>query len=182
VGPGQCSGEQVNNVVFRCGGAADAEALMEFAARIYYETFAAVNTPENMQAYLATAFTLPQLQSELGDPQASFIIVEADTKLVGYAKLLADRPPDCVTGEDPIELVRFYIDQSWHGSGLASALMELCLSEARQRGFRTMYLGVWEKNLRAQAFYRKWNFSRVGEHTFYMGDDPQIDWWMTRAI
>ena len=45
-----------------------------------------------------------------------------------------------------------------------------------------MYLGVWEKNLRAQAFYRKWKFSRVGEHVFYMGDDPQIDWWMTRAI
>jgi ribosomal protein S18 acetylase RimI-like enzyme len=173
---------RLNDVVFRHAIAEDAEALAEFAARIYYETFAAVNTPENMQAYLATAFTLPQLQSELSDRQASFLLCEAAGKLVGYAKLLADEPPDCVTGEDPIELVRFYIDQSWHGSGLAATLMELCLSEAKQRGFRTMYLGVWEKNLRAQAFYRKWNFSRAGEHVFYMGDDPQIDWWMTRAI
>ncbi len=182
MGPGQYSGEKVKDVVFRHAVSSDAETLLEFAARIYYETFAEVNTPENMQAYLETAFTLPQLQSELGDPQASFIIVEADNKLIGYAKLLAEKPPDCVTGENPIELVRFYIDQSWHGSGLASELIELCLSEARQRGFRTMYLGVWEKNLRAQAFYRKWNFSCVGEHTFYMGDDPQIDWWMTRGI
>ena len=187
--PGESAGQEVrpqtvrlNDVVFRHAVAEDAEALTEFAARIYYETFASVNTPENMQAYLATAFTLRQLQSELSDPQASFIISEAAGKLAGYAKLLADEPPDCVIGEDPIELVRFYIDQSWHGSGLAAALMELCLSEARQRGFRTMYLGVWEKNLRAQAFYRKWKFSRVGEHVFYMGNDPQIDWWMTRAI
>jgi len=189
VDPGESAGREVrphpvglNDVVFRHAVAEDAEALAEFAARTYYETFAAVNTPENMQAYLATAFRMPQLQSELSDPQASFILSEAAGKFVGYAKLLADEPPDCVTGEDPIELVRFYIDQSWHGSGLAAALMELCLSEARQRGFRTMFLGVWEKNLRAQAFYRKWKFSRVGEHVFYMGDDPQIDWWMTRAI
>lgn len=172
----------MNNISFRPGVFADAEALVEFAARTYYETFAAVNTTENMQAYLAAAFTLPQMQSELSDPQASFILSEAGGKLVGYAKLLAGRPPDCVTDEDSIELVRFYIDQAWHGSGLASALMELCLSEAKERRFKTMYLGVWEKNLRAQAFYRKWNFSRVGEHVFYMGDDPQVDWWMTRAI
>jgi ribosomal protein S18 acetylase RimI-like enzyme len=189
VDPGKAAGQEVrprtvrlNGVVFRHAVAEDAEALTEFAARIYYETFAAVNTAENMQAYLASAFTMPQLQSELSDRQAIFILSEADGKLVGYAKLLAAEPPDCVTGEDPIELVRFYIDQSWHGSGLAAALMELCLSEARQRGFRTMYLGVWEKNLRAQAFYRKWKFSRVGEHVFYMGDDPQTDWWMTRAV
>jgi ribosomal protein S18 acetylase RimI-like enzyme len=189
VDPGECAGEEMrrrtvglNEVVFRHAAGEDAGALAEFAARIYYETFAAVNTPENMQAYLAEAFTLPQLQSELSNPQARFILSEATGKLIGYAKLLADQPPDCVTGEDPIELVRFYIDQAWQGTGLASALMELCVSEARQRGFRTMYLGVWEKNLRAQAFYRKWKFSRVGEHVFYMGDDPQIDWWMTRAI
>ena len=176
------SAVRLKDLVFRHAVAEDAEPLAEFAARIYYETFAAVNTPENMQAYLAGAFTMPQLQSELSDPQASFLLSEAAGKLVGYAKLSAVEPPDCVTGEDPIELVRFYIDQSWHGSGLASALMELCLSEARQLGFKTMYLGVWEKNLRAQAFYRKWKFSRIGEHVFYMGDDPQIDWWMTRAI
>jgi RimJ/RimL family protein N-acetyltransferase len=111
----------LNNVAFRHAVAEDAEALAEFAARIYYETFAAVNTPENMQAYLAAAFTLPQLQSELSNPQANFILSEAAGKLVGYAKLLADDPPNCVTGEGPIELVRFYIDQAWHGTGLASA-------------------------------------------------------------
>ena len=45
-----------------------------------------------------------------------------------------------------------------------------------------MFLGVWEHNPRAQAFYRKWGFERVGEHVFQMGDDPQIDWWMVRTL
>ena len=169
-------------IVFRHAVSDDAETLLEFAARTYYETFSAVNTPENMQAYMANAFTLPQFKAELGDPRAVFLLAEIDGHLAGYAKLLADKAPECVIGDAPVELVRFYIDQSWQGRGVASALMEACLAEAKIGGFKTIYLGVWEKNLRAQAFYHKWNFVRVGEHTFQMGDDPQIDWWMTRPL
>ena len=167
---------------FRNAVAEDAEALVEFAARIYYQTFASSNTPDNMRAYLNTAFTLPQFKAELNDPSAIFILAELEGHLAGYAKLFPDKAPECIHGAAPIELVRFYVDQHWHGSGLASALMELCLAEARQRGFKTIYLGVWERNFRAQAFYRKWDFVRVGEHIFQMGDDPQTDWWMTRRI
>ena len=156
--------------------------MLEFAARTYYQTFVSSNTLENMQAYIESAFTLPQIIAELNDPHAIFILAEVEGRLAAYAKLLPDEAPESVTGDDPIELVRFYVDEPWHGSGLASALMELCLTEAIQGGFKTIYLGVWEKNFRAQAFYRKWDFVRVGEHIFQMGDDPQTDWWMMRAV
>ena len=168
--------------MFRYALSEDAAPLAKFAARVYYETFISSNTPENMEAYLAGAFSLSQFIAEMGDPNAIFILAAAGEELAGYAKLFPAKAPECVQGEAPRELVRFYIDPFWHGSGLASVFMELCLAEARQRGFKTMYLGVWEKNFRAQAFYRKWNFERVGEHIFQMGDDPQTDWWMTRPI
>jgi diamine N-acetyltransferase len=161
---------------------ADAADLVELATRIYYETFVAVNTPENMQAYLSQAFTLCQFEADLRDPRVAFHVAVADDRLIAYLKLV-DRPaPECIQGELPVELERFYVDKRWHGTGVAAALMDTCLSEAQQRGFKTMYLGVWEHNDRAQAFYRKWGFTRVGEHIFQMGDDPQTDWWMARPI
>jgi ribosomal protein S18 acetylase RimI-like enzyme len=169
-------------IVFRHAVSGDADRLLQFAARTYYHTFASSNTPENMQAYMTCSFTLPQFKAELNDPHAIFILAETEEQLTAYAKLLPDEAPECVTGDAPIELVRFYVDEPWHGSGLASALMEVCLTEAKEGGFKTMYLGVWEKNFRAQAFYRKWDFMRVGEHIFKMGDDSQIDWWMMRAV
>ncbi len=168
--------------MFRHAVSEDAERLLQFAARTYHQTFVSSNTSENMQAYIASAFTLPQITAELSDPRAIFILAEVEGQLAAYAKLFPDEAPECVTGDAPIELVRFYVDEPWHGSGLASALMELCLTEAQQGGFKTIYLGVWEKNFRAQAFYRKWDFMRVGEHIFQMGDDPQVDWWMMRAV
>src|SRR5262245_34704470 len=179
------SGARVNHsgkLSIRRAELADAQIIVPFAARIYYETFVAVNSPENMQAYLSAAFTLPQFEAELSDTRSIFYLAEIDEQLAGYAKLFAGESPDCVTGSKPVELVRFYVDQRWHGSGLASALMETCLNEARNQGFSTMYLGVWEHNLRAQAFYRKWNFVRVGEHVFHMGNDAQVDWWMSRSL
>ena len=160
----------------------DARSLVELAARIYYETFAEFNTPENMQAYLSSSFTLAQFQSELRDPRAAFYLAQAEKEFAGYAKLQAGKPPECVTGANPIELVRLYVDRRWQGQGLARALLDRCLIDAKHQGYKTIYLGVWEHNERAIAFYRKWNFVRVGDHIFQMGDDPQTDWWMMRSL
>jgi len=172
-------------IVFRRAGPADAKSLLDLAARTYYETFAPVNTPENMQAYMSSAFTLPRIEAALSDSRSMFYVGEVgelNARMVAYAKLIAGEVPECITGEAPVELVRFYLDREWHGSGAAAALMEKCLDEAKRNGFKTMYLGVWEQNRRAQAFYRKWDFVRVGEHTFQMGDDAQLDWWMMRRL
>jgi diamine N-acetyltransferase len=173
---------QPNDMGFREATPRDVEPLLELARRTYYDTFGAVNTPGNMEAYLSSTFTLPQLAAELSDPRATFYVAEVDKRLIGYAKLLAGTTPDCVGGEAAIELVRLYVDRPWHGRGVAATLMDLCLAAARKAGFKTMYLGVWEKNHRAQAFYRKWDFVPVGEHIFQMGDDPQIDFWMMRPL
>ena len=61
------------------------------------------------------------------------------------------------------------------GSGAGAALMRELLRAARGAGHDTIWLGVWEQNYRAIAFYRKWGFETVGEHIFQVGDDPQND-------
>src|SRR4051812_25186479 len=99
-----------NAVVFRRALAEDTERLLEFAARTYYETFAPLNTPHNMQAYMTAAFDPALFTKEFNDPHAIFLLAEIDNKLAGYAKLLAGEAPQCVTGDAPIELVRFYVD------------------------------------------------------------------------
>jgi GNAT superfamily N-acetyltransferase len=167
-----------DRILFRRGVPADAEALVALASKIYYETFASTNTRENMEAYLSTAFTVPQFEADLNNSQVLFHLAEAGGGLIGYAKLVAGEAPECIRIRPAIEIERFYLERRWHGSGIATTLMDACLSDARRLAFKTVYLGVWEQNLRAQAFYRKWGFVRVGQHIFQMGDDPQVDWWM----
>lgn len=174
--------------MIRRGSADDAVLLAELGARTFSETFAADNTPENMAAYLASAFTPSQQAAGLADPRCIFQIAEivdpaeTEKRAVGYSLLRSGKAPDCVTGEVPIELVRLYVSQELIGSGVGAALMQACFNEARQQGFKTLWLGVWEHNRRAQTFYDKWNFRKVGTHVFQLGDDPQIDNLMQREI
>jgi ribosomal protein S18 acetylase RimI-like enzyme len=168
--------------MIRAGVATDATALAELAARTFRETFAADNRPEDMALHTAQAYGMSQQQRELIDPDIVTLLVEVDGQLAGYAQLRSGVPPACVTGEEPVELWRFYIAKPLHGRGLAQALMRRVEVEAYRRGGRTLWLGVWERNDRAKAFYHKNGFADVGSHEFMVGTDAQTDRILVRPV
>jgi ribosomal protein S18 acetylase RimI-like enzyme len=170
------------DLTIRRANRADAGLLAELGARTFAETFATDNSPEDIAAYIAVSFNLTQQTAELADPASTFLLAEVGGVAAGYAKLHAGEPLDGVEGAKPVELVRLYASREWLGRGVGQALMRACVDEARQAGRRTIWLGVWERNGRAQAFYRKWNFRVVGEHVFQLGSDPQTDILMERAV
>jgi ribosomal protein S18 acetylase RimI-like enzyme len=81
-----------------------------------------------------------------------------------------------------MEIVRFYVDRPWHGRGVAQTLMAAAASMARAAGARTLWLGVWERNERAIAFYRKSGFADVGTKIFVLGTDHQRDLVLARPL
>ena len=173
---------QIPPVTIRRGTLADAGLLSELGARTFSETFATENTPEDLAEYLATSFNAAQQMAELEDPASTFLIAEVDGNAAGYAMLHDGEPEKGVEGPNPIELVRLYVSREWLGRGIGEQLMRACIDEALQAGHETIWLGVWERNARAQAFYRKWNFRTVGEHMFQLGSDLQRDLLMERPL
>jgi GNAT superfamily N-acetyltransferase len=169
-------------LTIRRGTLHDAGLLSELGALTFSETFAADNTPEDLAAYIATSFNLAQQTAELQDPASTFLIAEVDGRAAGYAMLHEGQPEKGVEGANAIELVRLYVSREWLGRGIGEQLMRACVDEARQTGHETLWLGVWERNGRAQAFYRKWNFRAVGEHMFQLGSDMQRDILMERPL
>lgn len=159
----------------RRGGASDAQRLAEFAARTFTETFAAANRPEDMAAYLPTAYGATLQAQELDNPDIITLIVDAGDRLAAYAQVRRGVPPECVNGPAPVELWRFYVDRPFQGQGLARALMAAAHRAAAELGGQTLWLGVWERNERAIAFYAKAGFRTVGSHDFWVGADRQND-------
>lgn len=153
----------------------DAAAVAALAAKTFFDTFAADNRPEDMAEHLATAYGLPQQSAEIADPGYVTLLAFVDDTLAAFAQVRHQTPPPCVAGDAPIEIHRFYVDQRWHGQGVARPLMDACLEAVRGFGGRTAWLSVWEKNPRAQAFYAKAGFTRAGEADFWVGPDRQTD-------
>lgn len=173
---------EIAGLTIRRGTLQDGALLSELGARTFCETFAVDNTPEDLAAYIATSFNVAQQTAELEDPASTFLIAEVDGHAAGYARLNDGEPAKSVAGANPVELVRLYVSREWLGRGIGEQLMRACIDEARQAGHETIWLGVWERNERAQAFYRKWNFRAVGEHMFQLGSDRQRDILMERTL
>jgi diamine N-acetyltransferase len=163
--------------------AADAAALAEFGARTFFETFASDNDPDDMAMHLASAWHPDIQRAEIDDAGLDTLLAcDADGRLAGFAQLRAAQPPAGIAAREPVELKRFYVDKPWQGRGLARQLMEAVDLHARARGGRELWLGVFERNERAQAFYRKCGFRKVGTQIFVVGTDPQTDHVMLREL
>jgi ribosomal protein S18 acetylase RimI-like enzyme len=162
---------------------ADAAVLARFAEHMFRATFAAENTARDMDEYCAGAFSLEQQTRELGDPRITTIVAEDEQgALVGYAQLRDGPVPSALSDAATIELSRLYVERSRHGGGVAQSLMRQAFAAARARSATRMWLGVWERNRRALAFYRKMGFEDIGAHEFMLGRDRQIDRVMARDV
>ena len=170
------------SVTIRRGEPKDAAVLADLAKTTFYDTFADSNDANDMALHLARAYGVDQQTAELQDPDLTTLLVEREGAAIAYAQIRNHHVPECVTGPAPVELWRFYVHRDWHGRGVAQALMDRVKDEARQRGARTLWLGVWEKNDRARAFYGKCGFADAGEHVFLFGTDPQTDRVMTLRL
>jgi diamine N-acetyltransferase len=162
-------------VMIRIATPADAAVVADLARRTFHDTFAHNNDASDMALHLGQAYGVEIQTRELLDRDITTLLVEEDGAAIAYAQVRGGHVPDSVTGPDPIELWRFYVSHEWHGRGVARPLMDRVKAEARARGARTLWLGVWEKNDRARGFYAKCGFTSAGEHIFLFGTDPQTD-------
>jgi ribosomal protein S18 acetylase RimI-like enzyme len=160
----------------------DAAALAALATDTFRESFEDANAAEDMAAYLAANFSESIQRAELSDPRVSCFVATDGGGLIGYCLLRAVEPEACVSDRGAIELNRLYVRRTWLGKGVGEALMRIALEEARRRGHATIWLGVWEHNPRALAFYRRHAFREVGGHDFMLGSDRQTDLVMERAV
>jgi ribosomal protein S18 acetylase RimI-like enzyme len=159
----------------RRGTPADAAALASFAARTFAEAFGAQNSPDDLRAHQAETYGAEIQGRELASPDFITLLAERDGELVGYTQLRRGKVPPCVTHDSPIEILRFYVDKPAQGTGAAQQLMRAAFDAARESGARHVWLGVWEKNPRAIAFYMKAGFVDVGSQVYVVGTDEQHD-------
>jgi ribosomal protein S18 acetylase RimI-like enzyme len=161
---------------------ADAARLAALAERTFRAAFGSLNTRENMDAHCANAYGETIQASEIANPDVETFVCDDSVELVGYVQLRWGTAPPCVLASRPAEIQRIYVDQQWQGKGIAQALMSQALTAAVRGNADQVWLGVWENNPRAMAFYQKFGFNTVGHHIFQLGDDPQNDWILCRDV
>lgn len=178
----------------------DAETLAALGRRTFYQTFADFYSKATMERYLNDAFDLGRVQRELACPQSRFWLLEEAGRsetgeagkeregvakgpvAVGYLKLNWGEAQTDLSEHNGLEIERIYLLAEAQGRGLGKMLYDKAITEAREQARAFVWLGVWENNHPAIAFYRSRGFVEVGTHSFQMGDVVDRDLIMRRDL
>jgi len=147
----------------------DAAALAAFAAQAFADTYLGLDDPQEIADYCAEHFQPEVMAGVVRDSACTTLLAWAGQQLAGYAILRDTSPPGCVTATAPLQLWRLYLGQRFIGQGLGARLMTEVHAQARQRGARTLWLGVYDRNVRAVEFYGRFGFVQVGTSQFLFG-------------
>lgn len=154
---------------------ADLEELQKISRETFYETFAAFNTKEDMQHYLTENLSIEKLTTEFNNPSSEFYFAKLEDKIVGYLKINRRDAQTALEEMDAVEIERIYVYKEFHGSTVGQHLFDFAMNIARTIKAPFVWLGVWEENPRAIAFYKKNGFVEFGNHSFMLGTDEQTD-------
>ncbi|HEU5139642.1 MAG TPA: GNAT family N-acetyltransferase [Bacillales bacterium] len=160
----------------------DLPKLQEISCETFHETFQDQNSPENMKAYLEKAFNFNQLEKELANSDSQFFFLYFNNEVAGYLKVNTNVAQSEVMGDGSLEIERIYIKSPFQKQGLGRYLLNKAIEMALEGNKKKIWLGVWEKNEFAIAFYKKMGFIQSGAHSFYMGDEQQTDIIMTKRL
>ena len=160
----------------------DAELIAGMSRQTFYDSFANENTKEDMDKFMSEQFTRELLMKEVGAEGNIFLLAYEGDEPVGYVRMRENNIPPELGVNQAIELARIYAVQTAIGKGVGSILMQKCIDTAREKKHHTIWLGVWEHNQRAIAFYKRWGFEKFADHDFILGNDVQKDWLMKRKV
>lgn len=170
------------NILIRAVSLSETAALVTVSRDTFIAAFADTNTAEDMNTYLEQHLSASILAAEQLTSGTSFYFAEEDGSIVGYLKLNSGGAQKEAAGDNSMEIERIYILPSHWRKGVGQQLLDFAINTAKDSGIIRIWLGVWEHNDRALAFYQRNGFETFGQHPFVLGTDEQTDLLLQRMI
>ncbi len=171
-----------NNIIIQRATAADANTLLTFSRKTFFDFFAHLNDPANMEAYASSAFTIQKIQAELRNPDSYFYFAVLNGQIAGYIKINFHTAQTELQDNKALELERIYVLAEYHGKKIGHQLLNFAIQTAKDNGLQYIWLGVWEHNHKALSFYEKHGFKVFSSHLFTLGTDQQTDLLMKKEL
>jgi diamine N-acetyltransferase len=165
----------MNELKIRQATISDIQIISALGITTCYEAYFELDPSRDLAEYCVNFFSLEKLNIEFEDANSTFLIAEFDGKAVGYAKLREGKKIECLKDVNTIEVQRIYLLEKMKGKRIGESLMEKCLEIGREKGYKTLWLGVWDKNIAAQRFYEKIGMKNIGTTDFSDGKNEFIN-------
>lgn len=165
----------------------DAAALHAVAAATFALACPPGTTQQDIDAFIAEHLSEDRFSAYLADDSRVLLLAEVANEPVGYTMLVFGEPQDpdvaaVLSARPTVELSKCYVLSTRHGGGVASHLIAASVDVAHDRGAAGVWLGVNQLNERANRFYEKNSFKRVGTKRFRVGAQWHEDFVRERTL
>jgi ribosomal protein S18 acetylase RimI-like enzyme len=147
-----------------------------------YEAYFELDPSHDLADYCINFFSLEQVTNELNDKNSTYLIAEFKGNAVGFVKLREGKKIDCLQGKNAIEVQRIYLLEKVQGRGFGKLLIEKSIEIGREKGYETLWLGVWDQNVEAQKFYEKIGMKNIGLTDFSDGKNKFINFVFAKEL
>ena len=169
-------------LTFRDAAPNDAAPLSAAGRDTYIENFAAIYPASDLRTFLDANFSPDKQLAEIENPDVDIRLALAGTRILGFCMI---GPVKLPVEHDPatsLELHRLYVRESTQGVGIGRILLTWAVEQARQRGAKQLFLGVWEANHKAIAVYANRGFEAVGDYKIKVGDSVDDELIMRKIL
>ncbi|KRL91056.1 GNAT family N-acetyltransferase [Lactobacillus kalixensis] len=160
----------------------DLKKLQEISRETFKKTFDPFTKPDDMAEFLEESYATQKLTQEISNPDSRFFFLMVDGEVAGYLKINVGHAQTEQLRDNALEIERIYLREKFQHQGLGSVLFNYAEKIATAEKKDYLWLGVYEKNIVAQKFYAKKGLTRVSQHVYPVGDDPQIDYLLVKKL
>jgi ribosomal protein S18 acetylase RimI-like enzyme len=164
---------------------ADIPTLSRIGHQTFVETFLdgfrIPYSQSDLASFLPAAYGEDAIAGYQANPEYQHFVAESDGEPIGYALVGPNGLPHEDARPEDGELKRIYLLKSAQGLGAGKALYDASINWLERNGPRRIWLGVWSGNEKAQGFYARNGFAKVGEYKFVVGDTLDHEFIMLRA-
>ncbi|WP_166653506.1 GNAT family N-acetyltransferase [Paraburkholderia flava] len=137
----------------------DAASIAVLGAHVWVHTYAAAGVSDVVAQYVLMTFTRERILALVNDPGILLLVAEVEGNLAGYIAMRFGS----YHADLPIEIETLYIQDSFSGRGIGSALLTHARSIAEERtGNRSIWLTVNSQNEKAISFYHSRGMRQEG--------------------
>ena len=114
----------MNQTTIRKATISDLEIIQKISIQTFVETFAEVNTVENMANYIEENFNLEQIASEINNPNSQFYLATLSSEVMGYLKINLGDAQTEIHSQQAMEIHRIYVLKEFHGKKIGQLLLD----------------------------------------------------------
>ena len=148
----------------------DAEIIALLGRVTFTETFGGLfRNINDLHDYYNKTFSVQKIRKSLKKVNNVFWVAFVNELPVGYAKLKLNSDSEFIEGKNTSQLQKIYVLKNFLAMKIGLKLQENLIVEAKKNKSNNIWLSVLHSNTRAINFYKKNNFTEIGNHNFQIG-------------